>query len=124
MSKKEYNDNIDNKRQYLIEYYDKKIESVENMGYEQFTLGYLNKEKNSNIKDLMSSNLKSNFTFSDLSTNISEKTENKIEGTENDEMDIKKMLDKKMEIYKRNQIKRYIEDEIEINNYFPYEKKN
>ena len=117
MTKKEYNNNIENKREYLIEYYNKKIEE------EKFILDFLNNEKNYNIKDLMSSNLKSNISFSDLNTDISDKNDNQIEESKGDEDEINKMLDKKMEDYKKNQIKRYIDDKIENNNYFPYEQK-
>ena len=46
MTKKEYNDNIEKKRDYLIEYYNKKIEKIETMEEEKFILDFLNKEKN------------------------------------------------------------------------------
>ena len=43
----------------------------------------------------MSSNLKSNITFSDLNTDISDKNDNQIEENKGDEDEIKKILDKK-----------------------------
>ena len=45
MSKKEVNDNIAKKREHIIEYYDKKINEIEKMEYEDFIINYLNKEK-------------------------------------------------------------------------------
>ena len=101
MTKKEYNNNIEKKRDYLIEYYNKKIEKIETIEEEKFILDFLNKEKNCNIKDLMSSNLKSNITFSDLNTDISDKNDNQIEDSKGGEDEINKMLDKKWKIIKK-----------------------
>ena len=63
---------------------------------------FLNKEKNYNIKNLMSSNLKYNISFNDFCTDISDKNDNQIEESKVDENEINKMLDKKRKIIKKN----------------------
>ena len=45
MTKVEYNNDIEKRRNNLIEYYDKKIGEIENMRLENFCLHFLNKEK-------------------------------------------------------------------------------
>ena len=129
MTKKEYNENIDKNRGYLIEYYDKKIKEIEKMGCESFILNFLSKEKKSTIKLLMSTNLSSNFSLNDLSTDISDKIDKTINNKDNkddkdDEKEIDNKLNKITENLKISGIKRYIEDKIEVNNFFPYEQKN
>ena len=126
MNKKEYNDNIDKNRNYLIEIYDKKIKEIEEIGYEKFILEVLNKEKNDNIKRLMCTNLNSNFTLNDFSTDVSVQLENKIKEIQNEDEDLKQinqMLDKKMEDNKKYQLRKYIDDKMEVENLFPYEQK-
>jgi len=126
MNKKEYNDNIDKNRNYLIEIYDKKIKEIEEIGYEKFILEVLNKEKNDNIKRLMCTNLNSIFTLNDFSTDVSVQLENKIKEIQNEDEDLKQinqMLDKKMEDNKKYQLRKYIDDKMEVENLFPYEQK-
>ena len=126
MTKKEYNDNIDKNRDYLIEYYDKKIKEIEDIGYEKFILPVLNKEKNENLKRLMCTNLNSNFSLNDFSTDVSGDLDNKMnDNNDEDEDSIKfnKMLDKKIKENKKYQLRKYINDKMEVDNYFPYEQK-
>ena len=123
---KKLNENIDKNRGYLIEYYDQKIKEIEKMGCESFILNFLSKEKKSTIKLLMSTNLSSNFSLNDLSTDISDKIDNKIKNKDekDDEKEIDNILNKIKENLKTSGIKRYIDDKIEVNNFFPYEQKN
>ena len=46
-----------------MEYYDKKIEEIEKMGYENFILNFINKEKKETIKLLFNINSKSYENF-------------------------------------------------------------
>ena len=79
MNKREYSDNIDKNRNFVIEHYDKKIKEIEEIGHEKFILEVLNKEKNDNIRRLMFTNLNSNFTLNDNSTDASVHLDNKIQ---------------------------------------------
>ena len=126
MNKREYNDIIDKNRNFLIEHYDKKIKEIEEIGHEKFILEVLNKEKNDNIRRLMSTNLNSNFTLNDYSTDASVHLDNKIQEIQNIDEDLKQinqMMDKKMEENKKYQLRKYIDDKMEIDNFFPYEQK-
>ena len=126
ITKKEFNDNIDKNRDYLIEYYDKKIKEIEDIGYEKFILQVLNREKNENLKRLMCTNLNANFSLNDFSTDVSGDLDNKMnDNNDEDEDSIKfnQMLDKKIEENKKYQLRKYINDKMEIDNYFPYEQK-
>ena len=68
----------------------------------------------------MNTNLSKNFTLTDASTNIS----TKIEETEvNEDLEIKKRIDRIFERGKQNRVKNYIDCDLKINNFFPYEQK-
>ena len=126
ITKKEFNDNIDKNRDYLIEYYDKKIKEIEDIGYEKFILQVLNREKNENLKRLMCTNLNANFSLNDFSTDVSGDLDNKIDDNnyeDEDSIKFNQMLDKKMEENKKYQLRKYINDKMEVDNYFPYEQK-
>ena len=126
MTKKEYNDNIDKNRNYLIEYYDKKIKEIEETDYEGFILKVLIKEKNDNLKKLICTNLNSNFSLNDFSTDISDNLGDKmkdIPDEKDDSIKISQIIDKKVEENKKYQLKKYIDDKMEVDNYFPYEQK-
>ena len=86
----------------------------------------MNKEKNDNIRRLMSTNLNSNFTLNDYSTDASVYLDNKIQEIQNIDEDLKQinqMMDKKMEENKKYQLRKYIDDKMEVDNFFPYEQK-
>ena len=94
------------------------------MEYEDFIINYLNKEKKETIKLLMSTNLSSDFS---LSTDFPDKIDIKNDTNNIVDEDVKEFnekLNKKFENYKNSQVKRYIDDKLEIDNYFPYEQKN
>ena len=102
------------------------------MNYEYFIIDYLDKEEESNLKNLMSSNLSKTFNLNKENTYISSKLEQIIE---NKGMDSEKImgdgmkylnlkLDKKLERSKLNRVRNYIDDEsMKIKNMFPYEQK-
>ena len=126
MTKKEYNDIIDKNRNYLIEYYDKKIKEIEEIDYEGFILKVIIKEKNDNLKKLICTNLNSNFSLNDFSTDISDNLGDKmkdIPDEKDDSIKISQIIDKKVEENKKYQLKKYIDDKMEVDNYFPYEQK-
>ena len=133
MPKREYNKILDDKKEAIENYYDKLIEKLENMNYEEFIIDYLDKEKESNLKNLMSSNLSKTFNLNEANTCISSNLEEIIENKE--EVDNEKIidedmkilnlkLDKKLERSKLNRVRNYIDDEsMKIKNMFPYEQK-
>ena len=59
------------------------LKEIEEIGHEKFILEVLNKEKNDNIRRLMSTNLNSNFTLNDYSTDASVHLDNKIQEIQN-----------------------------------------
>ena len=71
MPKREYNKILDDKKEAIENYYDKLIEKLENMNYEQYIIDYLDKEKESNLKNLMSSNLSKTFNLNEANKCIS-----------------------------------------------------
>ena len=108
--------NIDKNGDYLIEFYDKKIKEIEEIGYEKFIFQVSNREKK-NLKCLMSINLNTNFSLNDFSTDVSVDLDNKMDNNNN------QMFDKKIEENKKYQLRKYINDKMEVDNYFPYEQK-
>ena len=50
MTKKEYNKNIKEKRDIIVEYYDNKIKEINSMKISDFILKFLSKEKKFSIK--------------------------------------------------------------------------
>ena len=104
----------------MIEFFDKKINEIETLSCSDFIVNYLNKENKNNIKNLMNTSLSKNFILTDASTNIS----TKIEETEvNEDLEIKKRIDRIFERGKQNRVKNYIDCDLKINNFFPYEQK-
>ena len=61
MTKKEYNKNIKEKRDIIVEYYDNKIKEINSMKISDFILKFLSKEKKESINSLMNTNLNSKF---------------------------------------------------------------
>ena len=121
------------KKKELIEnYYNKLIEKVEKTSNEEFIIDYLDKEKDSNLKNLISSNLSKTFTLDEANTCISSKLEEIIdneneENEKNIDNDMKALnlkLDEKLERSKLNTVKDYIINKnMNIKNLFPYEQK-
>ena len=101
------------------------------MSNEEFILKYLNKEKDDNIKKLMSSTLNKNFTLKEVDTcitsNFEEITEEKNDGSEKEiDKDIEKLnkkLDTLMERNNLNKVKEYVNENVKVKNLFPYEQK-
>ena len=118
MALKEYNKVIDNKRNIIEEYYDKKENEIKEMAEKDFITSFLNKEKNENLKQLMCASLSNNFELDAASTNISNKIdeilEKKKENKENIEEEINNKIQKVSEKAKNNRVKKYINDEINI----------
>ena len=54
MTLKEYNKSREEKRNIIIDYYNKKEKEIKEMNEKDFITTYLNKEKSENIKNLMS----------------------------------------------------------------------
>ena len=131
MTKNEYNKLIDKKKEIIVNHFDKLIKSVESMSNEEFILKYLNKEKDDNIKKLMSSTLNKNFTLKEVDTcitsNFEEITEEKNDGSEKEiDKDIEKLnkkLDTLMERNNLNKVKEYVNENVKVKNLFPYEQK-
>lgn len=91
------------------------------MACENFIINYLNKEDKNKIKNLMNTNLSSKFTLNDISTNISCIDNSKNE----DDMDeeINKQIGQIFERGRQGLVKKYIESDPKIKNFFPYEQK-
>ena len=134
MTKKEYNNNIDKKKDIISIYYDKLIKSIEKMNNEEFIINYLNQEKDKNLKNLMSSTLNKDFSLEEAKTCIASKLEEEMEEAEkqnkkeeyNIDEDIKKfdlMLKERAERNNLYKIKDYVNKNMEIKNLFPYEQK-
>ena len=131
MTKNEYNKLIDEKKDIIINHFDKLIKSIENMNNEEFILKYLDKEKDDNIKKLMSSTLNKNFTLKEADTCITSKLE-EITDDKNDRSEkekdkdierLNKKLDELMERNNLNRVKEYVNESMKIKNLFPYEQK-
>jgi len=74
----------------------------------------------------MCTNLNANFSLNDFSTDVSGDLDNKIDDNnyeDEDSIKFNQMLDKKMEENKKYQLRKYINDKMEVDNYFPYEQK-
>ena len=120
ISKKEHNKLIEEKEEIIEEFFDKKIKEIDTLSCSDFIVNYLNKESKNNIKNLMNTSLSKNFPLTDASTNIS----NKIKDSEDkDDIEIKNMIDRIFERGKQNRVKNYIDCDMKIKNYFPYEQK-
>ena len=68
----------------------------------------------------MNTSLSKNFALTDASTNISSKIE---DSEDKDDIEIKNMIDRIFERGKQNRVKKYIDCDMKIKNYFPYEQK-
>jgi len=132
VSKKEYSKVLDEKKETIENYYDKLIGKVENASNEEFIIDYLDKEKDSNLKNLISSNLSKTFMLDEANTCISSKLEEiidneNLENEKNIDNDMKILnlkLDEKLERNKLNTVKDYIINKnMNIKNLFPYEQK-
>ena len=132
VSKKEYSKILDEKKETIENYYDKLIGKVENASNEEFIIDYLDKEKDSNLKNLISSNLSKTFMLDEANTCISSKLEEiidneNLENEKNIDNDMKILnlkLDEKLERSKLNTVKDYIINKnMNIKNLFPYEQK-
>ena len=121
VSRKEYNNIIDEKCEIIEKFYDNKINEINKMTCENFIINYLNKEDKNKIKNLMNTNLSSKFTLNKISTNISCIDNSKNE----DDMDeeINKQIGQIFERGRQGLVKKYIESAPKIKNFFPYEQK-
>ena len=132
MTKKEYNKNIKEKRDIIVEYYDSKINEINLMKISDFILKFLSKEKTENIKSLMNTNLNSKFSLDRASTDISNKVdvfieeENKEDEKSKDDIDaeVKSQIDRIFNKARQNRVKDYIDKKIEITNFLPRNLKN
>ena len=80
----------------IIDYYEKKLDEINEMSCKDFIITYLDLEKNKNIEKLMKVNLNNNLELGEASTKISNGIDEIIDDNENeDEMDkeIKKRID-------------------------------
>ena len=110
----------------IIDYYEKKLDEINEMSCKDFIITYLDLEKNKNIEKLMKVNLNNNFELGEASTKISNGIDEIIDYNENeDEMDkeIKKRIDNIFERGKLYSIKNYIDSNQKVKNFFPYEQK-
>ena len=108
----------------IIDYYEKKLDEINEMSCKDFIITYLDLEKNKNIEKLMKVNLNNNFELGEASTKISNGIDEIIDDNENeDEMDkeIKKRIDNIFERGKLYSIKNYIDINQKVKNFFPYE---
>ena len=111
MNLKEYNKLREEKRNIIIEYYNKKEKEIKEMSEKDFITSYLNKEKSENIKNLMSANINNTFQLDLASTNISNKVDELLDGGNKEEDDddsdasIKKRIDYIFEKGKNNRVK-------------------
>ena len=122
MSKKEFNKIIDEKNEIIKNYYDDKIEEINKMSCADFIINFLNKEKKDKIKNLKITSLSSNFVLDEASTNISKKFDDVAEKDEVAE-EVKEIINKIFEKGKQGRVKKYIQYDMNIKNYFPYEQK-
>ena len=120
MSKKEFNKIIDEKNEIIKNYYDDKIEEINKMSCADFIINFLNKEKKDKIKNLKITSLSSNFVLDEASTNISKKIDDVAEKDEVAE-EVKEIINKIFEKGKQGRVKKYIQYDMNIKNYFPYE---
>ena len=117
---------IDKKKQMIIDYYEKKLDEINEMSCKDFIITYLDLEKNKNIEKLMKVNLNNNFELGEASTKISNGIDEIIDDNENeDEMDkeIKKRIDNIFERGKLYNIKNYIDSDQKVKNFFQYKQK-
>ena len=92
------------------------------MSYADFIINFLNKEKKDKIKNLKITSLSSNFVLDEASTNISKKFDDVAEKDEVAE-EVKEIINKIFEKGKQGRVKKYIQYDMNIKNYFPYEQK-
>ena len=123
-NKKDFNKIIVEKRNIIIDYYDKMQKEVNELSEKEFIIKYLNQENDENIKNLMSSNLNNKFGFDEVSTNISNKLEEILQDEEDEENQrIEEIINNAINEGKKRRVKKYIDNKIKINNFFPYEPK-
>ena len=128
ISLKDYNKLIEEKRNIIINYYDKMEKEIKEMNERDFIITYLNKEKSENIKSFISANINNSFQLDLASTNISNKLdellseEKEKDSSNNIDESVKKQINRIFEKGKNNRVKKYINDDIKIN-LFPYEPK-
>ena len=119
-SKTEYNRIIDQKNTIIEEFYDNKINEITNMSLIDFIANFLNKENKDKIKSLMNVNLSTNFSLNEASTALSTSFDNL-----KDELDkeIEARIDKIFKRGRENMVRKYIECDMKIKDFFPYEQK-
>ena len=122
ITKKEYNKIIVRKNKIIEDFYNNKINEISNMSCSNFIINYLNKESQNNIKSLMNINLSSHFSLNEASTNITNNFDNLINNNDLDK-EIEEKIDKIIKKGKENTVKKYIECNMKVNNFFPYEQK-
>ena len=126
MNKKAFNELIDKKKQMIIDYYEKKLDEINEMSCKDFIITYLDLEKNKNIEKLMKVNLNNNFELGEAYAKISNGIDEIIDDNENeDEMDkeIKKRIDNIFERGKLYGVKNYIDSNQKVKDFFPNEQK-
>ena len=131
MTKREYNRSIDEKRDIIENHFENLIKSIEKMKNEEFIINYLDKEKDDNIKNLMSSTLNKNFTLKEADTCITSKLEeifdDKNDNSEKEiDEDMEQLNNKLDRLIERNnlfRVKEYVNESMKVKNLFPYEQK-
>ena len=119
MTKKRYNQIVDEKKAIIDEYFNKMVDKIDKMNYEEFIILYLNREKDDNLKMLMSSNLNKNFSLNEAETclisNLEEFIDDKKQNdTENIDDMIDSQLDRILENAKLDRVRNYIKTDLNI----------
>ena len=120
MSRKKYNEAIDYKEKIIEDFYENKLNEISNMSCSDFIINFLNKESKENIKALMNTNLNIKFELNDASTNISKEAQNL---NDKDDIEIDNKIKKIDERMKMGKVRKYINCDLKIKNFFPYEQK-
>lgn len=124
MNKKTFNEQIDKKKQIINDYYEKRLNEINEMSCKDFIITYLDMEKNENIEKLMKVNINHNFELEEASTKISKGIDEIIDENEDDmDKEIKKKIDNITERAKLSSVKNYIDPKQKVKDFFPHEQR-